>query len=234
MEKNSVTQYRANPTRIPEGTNFSGKIATLPISVGQEYHEGEKFRSVVQLVQRREFAQCIVIVCDLVQRHNLRVLHELSLGEATDKARALGDAWLTRNKQYLDESSVPYTIIRWDECVTNEGFVRRLEEINQLRENDQEYRTALAQDTEIFVSRKARDELDELTRVHVAESCVQYLIEETAVIGSFFVDNKFEFLFYPGGIPRSVEIFINRFIKPEHPELINHFGIHFKKRNGTE
>ena len=46
----------------------------LGVSVGQAYHEGEKFSAAIDLLNQT-FSQCLILVCDSLQRHTLMLEH---------------------------------------------------------------------------------------------------------------------------------------------------------------
>src|SRR5688572_6281343 len=70
-------------------------VARLPISVGQSYHEGEKFKATLRWLQPR-FKKIVICVNDTLQRHNFS---NISDNEAFFKAEAAGREWIERNIQ---------------------------------------------------------------------------------------------------------------------------------------
>ena len=52
---------------------MQGSSCIVYISIGQPYHEKEKFLATMDLVNRT-FSACHIVVCDTLQRHTLRIL----------------------------------------------------------------------------------------------------------------------------------------------------------------
>ncbi|MBN1684433.1 MAG: hypothetical protein JW855_03230 [Gammaproteobacteria bacterium] len=94
---------------------FPHSTCIVPISVGQEYHEGEKFEAAIDLINRSQFKTCTIMVCDLLQRHNLQIYDEnLDDKTASEKMVQEGKAWLERNNEYINRLEIPHFVDTWD------------------------------------------------------------------------------------------------------------------------
>ena len=90
--------------------------ATLLISVGQPYHEGDKFAATVEW-SARHFKNLHILVADTLQRHN----------ELADWF-ARGGAWIERNQLEWATCGREVTVSRWDEWRAKPEFSSVLEE----------------------------------------------------------------------------------------------------------
>jgi hypothetical protein len=139
------------------------KAATLLISVGQPYHEGEKFAVTVAWAARH-FAKLHVLVADSLQRHNM-----------PGDWRAQGAAWIERNRAAWSSCGREVTLSRWDDWLAKPEFPRVLEQ----------FRTAAAgalgalieRDAHAFIARQAGKDLGA-----PVEQSRDYLLEELAAI----------------------------------------------------
>lgn len=116
--------------------------AIIGISVGQDYHEGQKLQAIIQAANQH-YAKCIFVIGDSLQRFNYQI-SGMSALEAYEKAREAGDLWLygktisstdTKNNTVLSPSpfdqeekmggnleaikqlKIPYEVTRWDEWI---------------------------------------------------------------------------------------------------------------------
>ena len=92
------------------------KDATLLISVGQPYHEGEKFTATVEWAARH-FERLHVLVADTLQRHN-----------APGNWRAAGTAWVARNRDAWLSCGREVTLSDWDDWRSRPEFAAVLEQ----------------------------------------------------------------------------------------------------------
>ena len=96
---------------------FKDAKCVLLISVGQQYHEGEKFNSSIKLVNKH-FSFCNILVGDTLQRHTLRINHpDISVSDSYYLAKNSGEMWIERNMQYISTLTIPHKISRWDEWI---------------------------------------------------------------------------------------------------------------------
>ncbi len=200
------------------------KRVVLPVSLSEAYHEGEKLAAMLDLIKGR-FFECDIIVSDTLQRYNYLDKHTPE--EAYRLAYESGTQWIERNIHYFDTYPLPFRIIRWDECLNFSGFKSTLEKITCAWQNDISLQATLDQDIHTFIERKHTNFNFENHAIH----CRNYILEETAVTLSYFVNNHYHFIAYPSRIPRFVESCRTRFVSNESPELIRDLRIYFRKVN---
>jgi tRNA-dependent cyclodipeptide synthase len=208
--------------------DVSGSAAVLGISVGQPYHEDEKFAATMALMNTC-FGSCDVLVADTLQRYNML---DCDFEAASAPARLRGDAWLARNAAALQTLTVPHNVIRWDECLQSPAFKSSLDAIKKRYSEDEEYRRSFQRDVDEFLRRhKTRNgSLDEHLESIMRERSLLYLFEEIAVFLSYFVERGYNFLPYPGTFPESYAMSWDLFLAQQHPTLCRNVRIYFRSR----
>lgn len=88
----------------------------LLISVGQDYHEGEKLRALVGWVNER-FTSCHVTVADTLYRHNL------TRPDAHQVTARRGCEWIWRNRPILSGLAMPLVLRRWGDWLAHPGYL---------------------------------------------------------------------------------------------------------------
>ena len=100
--------YKLVTLRSPRWADYDA--ATLLISVGQPYHEGEKFAVTVDWAARH-FERLHVLVADTLQRHN----------EPGDW-QAAGAAWVARNRDCWLSCGREVAVSHWDDWLRAPEF----------------------------------------------------------------------------------------------------------------
>ncbi|MGE3284177.1 MAG: hypothetical protein AB7O13_24800 [Alphaproteobacteria bacterium] len=138
--------------------------ATLLISVGQPYHEGDKFAATVEWAARH-FKRLHILVADTLQRHN----------ETADWF-ARGSAWIERNRAAWVACQRQVTVSRWNDWIFKPEFPDILEQFRKAA-NGKLLHTAITQDVTNFAARQVAKGVS--PRV---EQSREYLLEELAAI----------------------------------------------------
>lgn len=214
--------YKVQP-RGPSHVAFYD-TAILEISVGQEQHEGEKFRATAHWAGDR-FDKVIVSVNDTLQRHNIMVAQNLSEEDALKKSRAYGDIWIRNNQNTLIElaQKCDCRILRWDRWLLHKNFEKRLAATHRLYESDENFRE--------IVEEKLRKGSPEEER-----HSLNFLLEETAAI-SIRMEEIEGLHIYPGSYIRLWDAFMDNPPK-EMPSLakfhLNRIGLIRNKTHAHE
>jgi len=170
--------YRLRVNACPGWTEY--KTCTLGISVGQPYHEGEKFAAAVEWAARH-FERIRVDVADTLQRHRL-IGEGLPPAEAEALSRRDGDEWIARAAPVVEESGRPYTVIRWDHWLRHPDYLAVHDAYTALAHRDSVLSAAIAADIGGFVARHARRGTPVADEGWARAASRSYLIEELAVI----------------------------------------------------
>jgi tRNA-dependent cyclodipeptide synthase len=179
---------------VPRNEYRDQDIARLNISVGQEYHEGDKFQAVCDWVSRH-FNQSVVNICDSLQRHNLEATG-IEPKQAHKMAIANGDAWIERNRQSI-ESLPNVQIIRWDDWRQGAYWDYALDKARKLYENDKKFQSICRDTAHSFISK--RTFANEQDQKRALDYSTRYIMEEVAfsLVSSF--DDVADI--YPGTFP---------------------------------
>ena len=180
--------------KVKTGAGWSDfDTARLQISVGQQYHEGDKLKATFNWVGQR-FDKVIICVNDTLQRFNYE-MDGMSPEDAFNRSEAKGREWIERNIETI--RGLPnYTIHRWEDWRSKPEYQNNLDKVYDLYENNPSFRAALDQNISDFWSRQDRP-AEEFERFQ--EISKHYLLEETAVFSMMF-DNEEAADIYPGSI----------------------------------
>lgn len=150
----------------------------MEISVGQPYHEGEKFKTAMDWA-RDNFEKVYLIVADTSQRFNIMFKTGYSEANASKIAYGAGTAWLARNAAHINGA----TITRWEDWKRNPQCLMNRAVISRLYAEDQEFRATISKAMDEFSARHEIGGEDLQRYLNLTE---QYLLEETAVFATAF------------------------------------------------
>ena len=170
--------YRVRVNACPDWIVYTN--CTLGISVGQPYHEGDKFAATVEWAARH-FEHIRVDVSDTLQRHRL-----IGEGVAPDEAgRASlreGDRWIARATPVLGACGKPFMIVRWNEWLWHPEFPAVHRAYSRLAEADAVLSAAMAADIDGFIARQVRQGAAIAGASTMRAASRAYLLEELAII----------------------------------------------------
>ena len=189
-----------------------GSTCVLPISVGWDYHEGEAFQATIDLVRQR-FSFCRIVVCDTLQRHSLKFASGSlkSEGEVSDRSLRDGDAWLERNKRYLQILSIPHIMTRWSQYLNEPSYQYYRHKLDALLQNNKELNELVVRSAEAVYNkfvRSGRIPEDLALRTAFLEASVEYQREEIAVVMSW-ENMREDILLYPKNLGDGMKAVMN-------------------------
>lgn len=170
----------------------------LQISIGQPYHEGDKFKATIDWCRNR-FDNIQICVNDTLQRYNYMFENNASEYEAFDITRQLGNEWFARNKKLFYPTPV-FEIVYWDEWKKNTEFNVIQKQINNLYNNNHRFKKAVDDNYIDLWKRKNSinpDYYNSASFERFATLSCQYILEEIAVFCLMF-DKKEAVDIYPG------------------------------------
>lgn len=178
---------------VSERARFNCSHALLLISVGQSYHEGDKFKATLDLINRR-FEKCTILVGDILQRHNLQAQFNLDSNEAFSNAKLRGDEWLMRNKDAFNLLNINYHTIRWEYYLTHEDFKSKMDLIQKIFDTDNLFKMAITNSINEYME---RGDTDRISRLNIKRDlCKKYLLEECAAM-LLMTKQNYDFEVYP-------------------------------------
>ncbi|MFI0228072.1 tRNA-dependent cyclodipeptide synthase [Streptomyces sp. NPDC017086] len=206
--------------------DLAGRRTILLISVGQRYHEGDKLRATVELLNRSGFRHVTIAVADTLQRTNYL---ELDPGAARRRALREGDEWLERNGKVLGRLSVPNDVLRWDEALQDPDYPRFLQQVKNAYRDDSHYRAAVDATIRRFIERMvARD--PDVDTDEAFKACLAYLVEECPIIQPMWAYQGYDHVVYPQPMTEAMSETHRLFVAREYPGKGGWLSLKFKKR----
>lgn len=175
--------------------------ARFHISVGQEYHEGQKFKAAMDWGVEN-FSKLIICVNDTLQRHNL-IFEGKNPEEAFDIAQQLGSDWVERNSSFISDAMKKadnVEVVRWETWHKHPDFVEEFQNINFLYDNDTYIQDEINREAEAFWLRrkKANNLSSNFQHEKFLKHSIEYLKEECAIFSIMFREKPPAADVYPG------------------------------------
>ena len=222
-------KYKAHIQFSDFYNSLAYKTCIMPISVGQKYHEDAKLKTCIELVNRK-FHACHIVVCDSLQRHTLQIKNpSLEPEELYKLSLDLGNSWIDRNKEALTQFSIPYTISRWDDWLTNLDYIDAKHTIDNLYEINSTCKKAIQETAEIFYARSKKRETQLIDKNRFLSSSIKYIQVECAIL-LLWKKTQSNFLIYPAEIGKAIYLTYQNFIYPHFPEFLMPITIKIKKK----
>ncbi|MFC3909241.1 hypothetical protein ACFORL_09170 [Legionella dresdenensis] len=206
---------------------FSQSNCIMPISVGQDIHEGKKFAAVIKLVNA-SFKECTILVDDSVQHHTMQIDNPASKEILYHQALEEGDRWLERNEAIFRELTIPYKILRWDDWLARADFSDSYDRVLNLYHKNADYQAQLHSNIDEFLARYLRMRGTQVEYDRAFNLCLGYLLEECAVM-CLWPKNGYHFEVYPSGRNKAMHATYEYLIKPEYGDYLKSVALRFKK-----
>ncbi len=185
-------------------------LARLQISVGQEYHEGEKIKATIDWCAPR-FESVQICVNDTLQRFNKMFELGLSEVEAMQVARSEGQAWIDRYIKLF--SVIPHLEIkRWDTWKNNELYQSDRSKIDFLYKTNEEFKQSIDNNIMGIWARRQKMKPDHYpaSRLNRFFSLSKkYLLEEITVFSVMYETDR-GIDIYPGTVIFPATVFQGR------------------------
>ncbi|MFJ8308907.1 MULTISPECIES: tRNA-dependent cyclodipeptide synthase [unclassified Streptomyces] len=220
---------KANFGEAAKQLTLAGTRAVLLVSVGQRYHEGDKLRATVELVNRSGFQELTIAVADTLQRSNYL---DVSPEDAYTRALHQGDEWLERNEKILGQLSVANQVLRWDEALDDPSYGEFRQRIEHAYQHNPQYKSAVDATIGKFIDRlTSRDPGAEIDQAF--KGCLKYLIEECPIIMPMWAHQGYDYIIYPQPMTAAMAETQRLFVTDEYPGKGGWLSLRFKKRAAT-
>lgn len=173
-------------------------VARLQISVGQDYHEGEKLRATLGWLKAR-FSIVKVCVNDTLQRFNLMFEEGLDSAEAYNTSRQNGLTWAEKYTADIGNNKSA-DMVHWDFWLNHADYPLTRKKIDELYLWNIEFRDLINQNISEIWSRRCIKKPDIYSKSRFQEFfdlSRQYLLEEISVFSMMF-ENEKAIDVYPG------------------------------------
>ena len=205
-------EYFTYKVKVKNGAGWRAfDTARIHISVGQQYHEGEKFKATVDWAKDRferviicvndtlqrstvdwakdRFERVIICVNDTLQRHNMEEI--MTPAEAFLAAEAAGREWIERNISQIRR--LPrYEIKRWEEWRSHADYQDELDRMVNAYHNNPAFTRQVEEEVQAFWDRHKKHDpaLSEDGFAAFRTHSTTYLLEECAAFQIMFCRNK--------------------------------------------
>ena len=194
--------------KVKNGAGWAGfETARFHISVGQAYHEGDKFHATMAWAKHR-FEKVIICVNDTLQRHNY-IFEGMSEAAAFDLAESDGREWIERNLKAIRQ--LPNVDIRrWEEWRSFPEYENELANIQLMYQSERGVKEAIDNDVLMFWQRRQKRAglQDQYRFAEFQKNSTNYLVEECAVFSMMF-KKDYAVDIYPGSVLLPCVLFKN-------------------------
>lgn len=209
---------------------FKNSRCVVIISVGNEAHEGDRFIATLQRVNRH-FKECDIAVNDSLQRNTMQITDLNSESEVHQKANQAGADWIKRNEHAFSQLTIPYSIFRWDEYITQPDFQNSKTIVENAYETDDAFKLAMHSSINQYITRNQKKIGDKLVdEKRVFKLCFKYLIEECAVIMLMWAEKNYNFIIYSSNMIDVMQAAHKKFVEPTSPHLLRWVRIKLKTK----
>jgi hypothetical protein len=197
--------------------------ARLEVSVGQEYHEGEKLSATMRFV-KENFNRAVIILGDAPQRFNIAFTENISLEQAFGKSIKAGDDWIERNRERI----AGIELTRWEDWRKRPEYAIARAQFGHVYTQNQKFRECMHDAIKGVSERRCVAKKDFPRFFALSE---QFLLEESAVFAVAYNELRGISL-YPGDFLEMWSMFVGKDIPgvPEGAKYANCGRISFEKR----
>lgn len=200
---------------------FSDSHIMLLISMGNKRQRGKYIAATIDLIKNK-FKHYTIMICDVLQRHNLISQLNLSPEDAYISALKEGDNWLDDNFSTLKKLN-NFTIVRWSKWIEDNNFNHYRKMIEREYNQNVAYRESIIQTAKIFSNRTSNIQ----TKDDILNSSITYLLEECSAM-FLWVNEGYNYELYPGDRNLAMASTYDLYIKPGYPHVLKAVSLRFK------
>jgi len=208
----SVTRLQFPPQsgsyaiRVKEGDPWhTYDTLRLEISVGQDYHEGEKFSCTIDWAKAR-FKNIVILCNDTLQRYNFSLNSQHDPQYFRKQTEQDGLNWLKRNKQSL----AGIKVVHWDHWLDHPDFAYAIESARDTYRENNHFRSAVDQSiSSVYERRLKRNLIKSRQKERFYQLSLDYLMEETACLALAYQSHP-GISAYPGSFLEMWRMFVDR------------------------
>jgi tRNA-dependent cyclodipeptide synthase len=184
---NGSSLTEAFKVKVKRGAGWQDhSICRLHISVGQDYHEGQKFRATMEWA-KENFDHVIICVNDTLQRHN-RLFEGKAPEAALEISKQAGREWVQRNTTPEERTSRNISVFRWQDWLEQPNYEETLAAVKAEYEEGGTVKNVIDNEVKSFWERvKTRQKLgSDFGFAKFNDHSREYLLEECAVFSMMF------------------------------------------------
>lgn len=172
------------------------------VSLDNRRFTGDHLGSILHWAESK-FQIAHIIICDTLQRHNLRFYEGVSAATARKHAQISGDAWLMENNDLFLKTPMIVQVHRWDQWKKpSSAYRKELNALKRVYNTNNTFRNEINDYLEtVWKQKSTAQKLNSKARVFYIETVLKpYFFEETAIT-SVFLNQLDGISAYPGSLP---------------------------------
>ncbi len=218
--------FRNTNPRMVEA--LSKHQVVLLISPGYDYHESNKLSAIINLINKSNFSNCLVVIGDTNYRHTLKISHP-QCKNLYEKAKEIGDHWLERNIKFLDLIKIENTISRWQEWLDHPDYILQREKLDRHYENNAIFREAFESSAEEFVNRFIKHKSAHIPLDEAIQASIEYLKEECTIIMPMWAKQSINTIIYPNKMLYAMNAVYQELVIPDYGDSLHWLTLRFKR-----
>ena len=210
--------------------NFRNKHALLTISIGQDNRNSSRLEAMLNLALSH-FEHCTIALHDTLQRHTMAMQANGMSIDFYEKAKLLGDQWLSANQYLYDKHKDNITIIRWDDWLCSPNYLKYKDIIFTEFNNNSSYKKSMLSSISAYLDRyeKRVTNKELFNRLYAEKLCLDYLIEECAVL-CLWPTTGCQYEIYDGNHNEAMKSTLKKFVNNDQNYSIDMLNIVFNHR----
>lgn len=228
-EKINLPTLKASFAGLTTKRELKKSKCILPISLGQQYHEGDKMIATLYDINQ-EVGECDVVICDTLYEHTKKIgCRPIEPEIIRQECLEEGKAWESRNQQAIEQLTIPHRILHWDEWQNQQKFIDKKKLIDSLCENDKGFKKALNKTASEFLTHYIAKNSETQYETASFQFCVDYLKEECAVM-LLWAECDYHFLAYPVKCTDVLSSLYKNTLQESNPGKLEYLVIKFQAR----
>lgn len=226
-------KIRAGFRHAPHGDQaiYSNSKAVLLISPLQVYYnDKERFAALIDLMNRVQFKEILVIIGDTNNQYNLIALGQ-SKSAAFSIAKLQGDRWFYEYAHLLSGLKVNYSISRWEHWLSLPEYTEHRLRVDDRYVYDQAFKSEFLRSAYEYLARQnnAGNISTQVIEKQLHYS-LEYLKEECTIIMPMWAALGINFVIYPTGMLAAMQKTFEIFVKPYYSNFRVHWlSLRFKR-----
>jgi tRNA-dependent cyclodipeptide synthase len=215
-----------NDLNLPENCS-----AVVPISVGQSYHENEKFEATIEFLKEEFSGIVTIVIADKLQRFTKALVNKETPDKFLEDTQEEGKKWLSRNETYICQLGDKLkNIIFWGHYLTHVEYEAKKLLVDNLYKYDETFKTAVDDTVKYFIRRHFKSQKIYNPEDFEVFYSREYTLEECAVLLLWPVE-KYNLIIYPNKLNQAMYNLLQRFVYRDNPDLLKTTEINFKEYN---
>jgi len=209
---------------------FKDSTCLLTISVGQEYHEGEKLEAILTLINT-SFKSFSILLGDTLQRYTIALNDHHAPEYFHSTTLMQGEEWLKRNEPSFKKLTGFQNVIRWDAWLKDPLFIEKETLVKKKLALDKSYQekfeVVVTNYLKKYICRLSEPEKFDYNRAY--QLCFKYILEECIAL-CLWCNTDCDYEIYPSQRNLAMDETHKRFVVPEYGNRLYSVALKFKHK----